>query len=194
MAHENLKFVIRLEDLDVWQPVFGSQDYGTFYMIYIKINSIQDIPAQGGSSNTFYLYNCDFKLQNYRGAITMGLSGSPDMNFEDSVDGVDVFLNISVSPFLVNNEILNEDIILNSPLEAGMTLQTNFTLNPPPQHLFDPSNPDKSVYLNPYRLIRDGEAYSEISTRKLSSNAPFPIPKDIGCKHGPCIPDRSIIK
>lgn len=192
MAHENLKFVIRLEDRNVWQPVFGSQDFGTFYMIYIKIKDIQEIT---GEDNTpFFLYTCDFKLQNYRGAITMGLTGSPDMKIESSVEGVDAFLNVSVSPFHVNNEILDENIILRSPLQVGMTLQTNFTLNAPPQHLFDPANPDKSVYLSPYRLIRDGEAYSEISTRKLGSNEPFPIPKDIGCEFGPCIPDRSIIK
>ena len=37
MAHENLTFRVDLNERNEWQPIFGSQDYGTFYMVYIKI-------------------------------------------------------------------------------------------------------------------------------------------------------------
>lgn len=69
MAHETLKFKVHLDDNENWQPITGSKHYGTFYMLYIKIKNTFE-------NDLGKYYCCDFKLQNYKGAITLGLSES----------------------------------------------------------------------------------------------------------------------
>ena len=47
----------------------ASQDYGTFYLVYAKITSYEKIEVNGVEKHRYVF---DFKLQNFRGNITMG--------------------------------------------------------------------------------------------------------------------------
>lgn len=197
MAHENLKFRVVLDEKNEWQPIFGSQDYGTFYMVYIKIKGQSVKKNETGKKS--YKYTCDFKLQNYRGQITMGFKKGyiPELTtptgHEPDGEGVQMFLNIEIVPFTVNEELNDITLEQTTPLKKGMTVQTNFIQGVPPKDLYDPKNPEKSRYLNPYRFVRDGEAYSEISARKFKKTGTpntFEDPSRFGCWIGPCIPNR----
>lgn len=195
MAHEELKFKIDLKEKNDYQPILGSQDYGTFYMVYIRIIDYKSFTNDFGI--TQHNYTCDFKLQNFRGEVTMGFSNqTPSINFIENPevnDGIDVVLNITVAPFSLNIELLNIVIETDKQIKQNMILETNFERKSPPADLYDPINPEKSKYLNPNRFIRDGEDFTEISTRKFGSDDSFPIPDSAGVRNGICLPNRSLI-
>ncbi|SNR15631.1 hypothetical protein [Tenacibaculum jejuense] len=195
MAHENLKFKLNLKDKTNFQPILGSQDYGTFYMVYIKIKKFEEFD----NSDNFrqYNYHCDFKLQNFIGDITIGFgNSSPKIEFStqsNSDDHIDAYINFSITPFDTNTEI-SKVIELHKKLESGMILDSNYSRTPPNQNIYDPKKPEKSKYLNPYRFIRDGEDYVEISGRKFGTDEPFPIPDSMGEPVGFCVPKRILIE
>ncbi len=194
MAHEFLKFKIDLNDKENFQPVLGSQDYGTFYMVYIQIKKYESFINDAGIEQ--HNYTCDFKLQNFIGDITIGFAeNSPNITFPNAnpKDPIDASLNIKVSPFNTNRCIKDRIIELEKPLSSGMIMQTTFERNSPPNSLYDPQKPGESEYLNPYRFIRDGEDYLEISSRVFPDTSPFPIPDASGYPRGFCVPNRSII-
>jgi hypothetical protein len=196
MAHENLKFRVDINNTKDWQPIFGSQDYGTFYMVYIKFKSYRKFENEFNSIEHEYI--CDFKLQNYRGQITMGFGeyktkiALPD-GTRNTDNEISVYITIGVAPFTIREELSDVVFSLSKPLTDGMVLQTEFERELPPNCLFKPGSPERSTYLDPYSYVRDGEAYSEISMRKKGSSEPFPIPEGIGCFIGPCIPNRSTL-
>ena len=63
MAHEDLKFKIDLTNFKDYQPILGSQDYGTFYMIYMKIISYEKFTNVDGFEQ--HRYKFEFKIQNF---------------------------------------------------------------------------------------------------------------------------------
>lgn len=57
-----------------WQAIFADYKYGTHYMIYAKF-----MGTPNDSNGSFTLKSVQLYLQNYTGAITLGLAGSPKM-------------------------------------------------------------------------------------------------------------------
>ncbi|QNM86297.1 hypothetical protein H9W90_04020 [Polaribacter pectinis] len=195
MAHENLKFRLDLNERNDWQPILATQEFGTFFMVYIKFKDFIEENNQGLSIKS---YKCDFKLQNFKGDITIGFSNNtPILTYPDGTRPYDnelnAYINIVIQPFNLNHEINDCNLIVTQPLEKGLILQTYYDRVNPPINISDPLHPEKSLYLNPNKLIRDGEFYSEISTRKLGDTNPFPNPNDAGCRNGLCVADRLII-
>ena len=163
-------------------------------MVYVKIKEYEVLTNDDGFQQ--HNYTCDFKLQNFIGDITIGFAENfPNITFPtpDVNDPIDASLNIKVSPFNTNNLIKDRVIELEKPLSSGMIMQTTFERSNPPSNLYNPLKPEESEYLNPYRFIRDGEDYLEISSRVFPSNRPFPIPDAMGYPRGFCVPNRSLI-
>ena len=196
MAHENLKFALQLDRKD-WQPIMGAQDYGTFYMVYIRIKNYQKQEEDGVSAHT---YTVDFKLQNFTGPITMGLTGSPLLSFEDITQTVDeksqttrwAKIKIDITPFTVNNEIIDYKLIATEALSKGSPLAVIYNRQLPPAHIYNPNDLDNSVYLNPHAILRDGDDYMDIALRKNNSDQPF-TQVIAGPPFGICNPSHSII-
>lgn len=171
MAHENLKFPLSLNRPGEWQPILASQDFGTFYVVYIKFNDSGSRVNE--AENTEHYYNCDFKLQNFVGAVTMGLTGTPDINIAPYQDYSNLDIKINVAPFNTNFEIIDKDLILENPIEKEMVIQTVYNVDSVPSSLFNNADPDNSAYLNPHTIIRDGDTSLEIGTRDYGSTDPY---------------------
>lgn len=195
MAHENLKFPLSLTKNDIWQPVFGAQHHGTFYMIYIKIKSYEKV--QNDFGKTEHTYHCDFRLQNYRGAITMGLIGTKIPKFSTDTSeaklGDILNINLEVSPFKKNDYLNNIKLKLVKPIESKLVTVINVFVLSPPIELFNPKDLDNSLYLNPYTHLRDGDEYTDVVFRKSGTDQPFQSPGNMGWPGmGFCIPDICI--
>nr|WP_321222368.1 hypothetical protein [uncultured Psychroserpens sp.] len=195
MAHENLKFQLSLTKNDIWQPVFGAQHHGTFYMIYIKIKSYEEVKNEFGKIE--HTYDCDFRLQNYRGAITIGLAGSKTPKFttdtSDANLGDILNINLEVKPFTKKDYLNDVKLKLVKPIESNLITVINVFVLSPPKNLFDPNDLDNSLYLNPYTHLRDGDEYTEVAFRKSGTNQPFQSPANMGWPGmGFCIPDICI--
>lgn len=194
MAHQFLKFKIDLNDNKNFQPVLGSQDYGTFYMVYIKIKKYKSFTNEDGFEQ--HNYTCDFKLQNFIGDITIGFAdNAPEIKFPNSnpKDPIDASLNIKIAPFMVNPFIKDRVLELDKKLDKGFILETNFERKIPRPALYDSNKPNNSEYLSPYSFIRDGEDYLEIATRKFGTNDTFKPRKSMAGDGGFCVPNRSLI-
>ena len=200
MAHENLRFRLNVEDRNDYQPVLASQDYGTFYLVYAKITSYEQVETDGIQKHQYVF---DFKLQNFRGNITMGFVDSNDdehttfslgkSNTKNRILFGDYELVVKVAPFRVSSEITGVTFILDEPLEKGHIIRTNLGRQKPPKELYLSDNPDASRYLNPYRFSRDGDEYLELSTRIYGSGDPFKEPNAGGVPGGFCIPELTLV-
>ena len=164
MAHEELKFKVEFDfNQDQYQPIYASLDYGTFYMIYADFVSDYEQVSPIGVKQ--YYYTCNFKLQNFRGDITIGFNNHVVEIDPAKEPDVDAYLKFQIRPFKVNEELKNVVILSTIPLKKGMVVQTKVTRKSPPRTLYDPFQPQNSAYLNPYRFERDGEDFDEISKR-----------------------------
>lgn len=209
MAHENLKFNLKLKfeknpKDKKWQPIYGAQHHGTFYMIYIKFNSKSTGTKE--DKTTFYKYNCSFRIQNYRGAITMGLSGKPSLKhgFDNHHKSDVMYLNIDVTPFTKNDYINDVELKESNQLTKDLVLVSKVNCTPPPENIFSNKgkniktihkNLDNSIYIDPYQYTRDGDHFREVSTREAGSTSPFPSIQTGGSdnNYGFCLADVSII-
>ncbi|AOW19534.1 hypothetical protein [Urechidicola croceus] len=192
MAHENLKFRLKIDLKDTWQPIYGAEHHGTFYMIYVKINKYEVIKNEYGIE--VHSHNWDFRLQNYRGNITMGLVDTPSLKFskdeKETQFGEILNINLSVKPFIKNDIISNCNLNVEKVIPKNMIAVTNVMLLNPPIELYNPKDLDNSLYINPYSHFRDGDHFNEVSTRPVGSKDPFPTPEDMGFgKFGICMPD-----
>ncbi|MDB2385466.1 hypothetical protein N9V96_03230 [Polaribacter sp.] len=192
MAHEFLKFKIDLKDKENYQPVLGSKDYGTFYMVYIKIKDYKAHTNDEGFIQ--HNYTCDFKLQNFIGEITIGFATIPYITFpnKDPKDPKDIILNIDIEPFNIDTEFKEQVLELRKEIKEKNIMETSINRKNPREDLYNPLKPEESKYLNPYRFIRDGEDYLEISSRTFGSHTPFPIPDKMAGEYDFCVPNRSV--
>ncbi|GAB4159788.1 MAG: hypothetical protein Tsb0033_14800 [Winogradskyella sp.] len=194
MAHENLKFRLSTTSTN-WQPVYGGQHHGTFYMVYIKIKSYDKIEI--AKDKTAYELVCDFRLQNFRGAITMGLVDFSGHNFaeethDDTAEHI-LYFNLEVAPFTKNDYLNNIKILLEAPIEKGLISVFKVLLLLPPKNIFNPNDLENSLYLNPYTHVRDGDQYIDVAYRKHGTKDPFEAPEGMGWgKYGLCVPDVCI--
>ncbi len=201
MAHENLKFSLDFSDNQNWQPIVGNQDYGTFYMIYIKIKNYGSQVNEFGV--TEYFYDCDFRIQNFRGEITIGFSGIPQINPKDSEtiinsnEKIDVEIILQLAPFTFN-EFCSRNLKREMPIKNNSILRTTVERHLPANDLYNRNEPLKSAYIDPYRYVRDGDTVLEIGTRSYQSNENFNSLADPGIGGDPsvgiCAPDLSKIK
>lgn len=195
MAHENLKFPLSLEKKGIWQPVFGGQHHGTFYMIYINVLKYEAFEMTEGK--TAYKLKCNFRLQNFRGAITIGLVGFKNHQFttEENDNETETILNfnLNVKPFVKNDYLNDIEVFLEKPIESGLIAIFKVSLLLPPKEIFNPEDLDNSTYINPYTHTRDGDQYMELAFRLSGTNDIFQSPKGMGWgKHGFCLPDVCI--
>jgi hypothetical protein len=200
MAHENLRFRLDLEDRKEYQPILASQDYGTFYLVYAKITSYEKVEVNGIEKHRYWF---DFKLQNFRGCITMGFVDSNEDEHKTFSLGRtksknrilygDFELVVKVAPFRVSSEITQVPLDLNEPLQKGHIIRTNLGRMKPPKELYLSEAPDEARYLNPYRFERDGDEYLEIATRHFGREVPFKEPAAGGVHGGICVPELSLV-
>ncbi|MFD2565308.1 hypothetical protein [Aquimarina rubra] len=216
MAHEALKFNVQVKDYQNWQPIVGCQHYGTFYMIYIKFIKVE---KEGDK----FIYTCSFKLQNYTGAITMGLTGYPNIevlddeekkdneNFlRENIPGfdelteeeqqktldthrIDCELTIYTKPFHYNEEITECRL---NPIKSpleGMTLNVDCVKNIPDSTYYNESNPLQSKYINPYHFRRTGDELLELGHKRHIIDEPFSGRNDGGTLLSQCNPSRSFL-
>lgn len=197
MAHENLKFPLNLKKNDTWQPIYGGQHHGTFYMIYIMIHNYEEIEV--AKDQKAYNFECSFRLQNFRGAITIGLNDFRNHQFavDESDENTENILNfnLEVKPFKKNDHLNNIQILLEKPIESGLIAVFNVFITSPPDCLFNPKDLDNSTYINPYTHLRDGDQYIDVAFRRNGSEEQFRPPEDMGWgKYGFCIPDVCIFE
>lgn len=197
MAHENLKFPLSLEKNDTWQPIYGGQHHGTFYMIYIKIHTYEKIEMS--KEKPGYSLECSFRLQNFRGAITIGLAEFNNHQFTDEGTETEpepvLNFNLKVKPFKKRDYLEKVRIPLEKPINSGLIAVFNVFILPPPDCLFDPNDLDNSTYINPYSHLRDGDQYTDVAFRRSGTDEPFRSPEDMGWgKYGFCIPDVCIFE
>ncbi|WP_420570879.1 hypothetical protein [Kordia sp.] len=150
MAHENLRFNLDTSS-DKYQPIFGNQELGTFFMIYMQIISYKQVEYSPGIIT--HSYEVKFKIQNFRGAITMGFNGVPTIN---SNTGHDIQIKLPVSPFSSKAEI---PYIINSTkkLEKGFTIDSIAVINSIPSNI-------ANSYIDPRKFQRNGDTLDAVIT------------------------------
>lgn len=216
MAHEALKFNVLTENKTNWQPILGSQDFGTFYMIYIRFTKLL-------YNSDKYHYYAEFKLQNYNGPITMGFESTPilyelkeedkrirneqlktlipkfeEMSEEEKQKNleehrVDFRLDINVKPFDLDLELKESKLTGVSKVLQGGVLETNVTTVSPDGDLYNPKDLDKSKYINPKHYERSGDEYMLIGRKNKDSIEPFDYYGGIGTLLTKCNPSRSYL-
>jgi hypothetical protein len=195
--HENLKFNLQPNILNDWQPILSSQVYGTFYMVYIQFIKHEE-PTEEKNYHTYY---CKYKLQNFRGAITIGFIDEPRINVlpesqYDIKDPIDYSFDIKISPF--NNNC--DTKILEHRLESKISIPNKIfnaevLVADPPQFMYQKNNPDQALYLHPDQYKRDGEDYMEICYRKFGDEQwPCKDNEGFGRYPGICDMTRSITR
>lgn len=200
MAHENLKFKLDLNDNKEWQPILGAQEFGTFFMVYIRFNKVENMANELGVD--VVRYNCSFRLQNFDGAITIGFCGKPKISINpDKNDEISTYINLPLGCF-VFKEL--EDIVEDLPLEipTHKPLMTLYTVRVPNntdtknQKFYNADKPMTSQFLHPYKYERDGDGAYEIGRRPLGSTGEFKSLPDAeeagGGPLGICSPNTSM--
>ncbi|WP_103070794.1 hypothetical protein [Aquimarina sediminis] len=171
--HENLRFNLKLEKLNDWQPVIATEYIGTFYMVYIRF--ISTIKEHSGGEHSA---KCQFYLQNYRGPITFGLDHSKKDDFAAhklSDDMFDYRLNIPISIFEKNPDpdqakefegIPVVNLVFTSGLYEKNTIETEVIYRDPPSNIFNPHDLKNSKFLHPLYQFREGENIQHIHYKK----------------------------
>lgn len=94
-TNENYSGSFILNDEDRYQAIFASQNYGTFYVIYAKINFKKQII---NNEEVSVLDNIDFKLINYKGLINLGFLNDKgkgiDIRFDERYGELKLLLKI----------------------------------------------------------------------------------------------------
>ena len=192
MAHEDLKFKIDLTNFKDYQPILGSQDYGTFYMIYMKIISYEKYTNADGFEQ--HRYQFEFKIQNFIGAITIGLKKcQPELIpvlDQNPNDPVNFQLKLAITPFSTKKAVKYTEV-LDQPIKPEHILSTQYRRNIPGCDLYDENDFDDSRYLNPYQVVRDGDEYLKVCLKKEDDDDCVDM-NDMGGETGFCVPSRSV--
>ena len=165
MAHENLRFKIDPKNKD-WQPIFGNQELDTFFMIYIKINDIY--PEEPDNPNTLYIYEYNYRIQNFRGAISFGFEEFPTMTFEDNPNmPTDCDIRIKLTPFSNKytfgdkcNPFIKEALL--RPLKKGDIIDSLGLIQQIPEHVTGNKKLEKLKYIDPRDFSRNGDTLDAI--------------------------------
>ena len=217
MAHEALKFNIITDDTTHWQPIAGSQDFGTFYMVYIRFTKVIH-------SENKYHYFAEFKLQNYKGPISIGFESTPILRElteeeksnrnlklktliskfeEESPENqerlleehrLDFTLDINVRPFDLDDSIAETKLAGISKEFKNAVLETTLNAVSPDGALYDPKKPLKSRYINPDHYERSGDEVILVGRKNKDSTDPFNHLGAVGTLLTKCNPSRSYLR
>jgi len=100
--HEDYQGTISLKNNMGYQEVYSSQNYGTFYSLYIRLNIDK---KTSGSDDEWTFSNIEFKIINYKGVINLGIrdvtfslsSDETELIFEAAVEGLYGIRNMPVT-------------------------------------------------------------------------------------------------
>jgi hypothetical protein len=172
MAHEQLKFKLHLEDTKEWQPILGDQHLNTFYMVYVKFSEVnEEEDTESGSS--VCTYKCQFRIQNFRGAVTFGFCAAPEIKWSDGSDkevGTNIILNLCAFKC---NDLTNElTYQLDKPIDRNKYLETisNIYIE---EGFINETEPIKSNFLDPLKYRRDGDVAVELG-QKMNDDSDKP--------------------
>lgn len=122
--HETLRSSFKLQKENAeWQQITSDFMYGTFYSVFAKFQY---------EKNSFKPSSCTIKIQNYQGAVSIGLKEvSPEINvILDKTRGINQYvylLDITVSPLNNIHELTQENIHINYP--QNLSTETNKNLS-----------------------------------------------------------------
>lgn len=156
MAHENLKFKIDTKS-DQWQPIFGNQELGTFFMIYMKIKEKLIIEKKGVKS---YKYTLKFKIQNFRGDITIGFGD--DLSMKATEVENDFIIRASLVPFSEKFKY-RYNYRTSKEISKGHIIDSLATVVSIPERV-KKSNYGDMGYLDPRLYLRNGEDLDAVVT------------------------------
>lgn len=186
--HENLKFNLVPANKDVWQPIIAAQAYGTFFGVYIQFCDVQ-------SSSTSDKHHCMFKIQNFRGPITLGLKGPVQINADlkpNPKDPIDFDIILGIEPFSLCSDIEVAELDFQKDFGNGMIVDVKYQLKDPPGFLYNKDDLNGSRYLNPYEYYRDGDNYLKVCFKDEALGTDS-CDEAAGTKGGICDMTRSII-
>lgn len=177
--HENLKMRVDLSLKDNepkvkdWQPIVAKLDYGTFHMIYLKFHSYS--PPIDDDINE-HIYEVSFKIQNYQGAVTMGLVPNQTNNATENQIKTEKFhyqFPIFIEPFSCNEFLPKTELKFNRDIcGCNIVLDVDVKVLPPPRLLFNSSDLNNSPYVDPEKFMRDGDSFFKISYRNIEEQVP----------------------
>ncbi len=176
MAHQFLKFRVQICDSDKdWQPIYASQDYGTFFVVYIKFTEVIENP-DSLPGNFEASYKCEFKVQNFRGPVSIGLNGISELYTKVDDDHFGVFVKIKLKAFHFKEEFTPEELpppyMFTSKINRDKLLKTIVIMDLP-DGMYDKNNPISSNYLFPYKYERDGDTALELGRRPAGTDGMF---------------------
>jgi len=193
MAHENLKFRLDINDNIEWQPIYAAQELQTFFVIYIKfIEYLEDVTLDLGRTAS---YTYQLRIQNFRGPISFGLKGTPQLVNVENHKEFCLRLNIPVMAFHVNNhsEIITQ--CFDNKVQRKKLLEVNTTMHIP-KDIYNENDPISSKYLLPFKAERDGNTAMELGRRKMGTKDKFETYDTSGLAgkpNGICNPNISIV-
>lgn len=194
MAHEQLKFKLHIDDNQEWQPIFGDQQLNTFYMVYILFEEVSE-GLEEELGLPMYKYKCKFRIQNFRGAVTFGFCGVPNLTQPNDSDEIGTEISLDLCAF--KHEEYKEVVYkLDKPIDRNKLLKvdSNIFIR---KEFVDENDPINSDFLDPFKFRRDGNVAVELGQRKYNSGEAFkaiPGLKLIGTpKLGICAPSTSIL-
>ena len=166
MSHEKLQFTLNLANKG-WQPIFGNQELGTFFMIYIKIHNIE--AREPNNPNTKYDYLLSYRIQNFRGSVSFGFTVFPEITLYSQANNSDIDCKISIklSPFSLNLTYLEKTVTYNSKLEKGYTIDTNAIVGDISSEITGTetgTDPQSINYIDPRKFQRNGDTVDAIIT------------------------------
>jgi hypothetical protein len=121
-------------------------------MIYIKFVSYQEREYSPGVIT--YSYEVEFKIQNFRGAVTMGFNGAPDTATD--LANYDLEIRLPVSPF-TSNDTVRYTINTTKKIETGYMIDTLAEI------ISIPSTVANS-YIDPRKFQRNGDTLDAVIT------------------------------
>ncbi len=193
MAHQNLKFRLHLNDSVEWQPIYAGQDFNTFYVVYVKfMNLIEDSDSLMG--NLTASYRCKFRIQNFRGAVSIGFSKEPKL-YKVKDKEFTINIEIFLKAFHFNEYSKEIDFPFVEKIDRSKLLKTKVSLDLP-AGMYNKKKPIESDYLLPYKYERDGDTAIELGRRTAGSTKPFKNYSDEGISGGEfgiCSPDTSLL-
>ncbi|RDK84751.1 hypothetical protein [Marinirhabdus gelatinilytica] len=146
-----------------YQTLAGRSAYGTFYMLYLKLNGYTAKPPKDPKEHE---YSFEIYLQNFEGAITMGFPSQQKVTLkkadktkysnESPKHQPDYVLTIEVQPFNTNTTLNISKKLLDESLK-GKIIDVDIQHKFPPNMIYDSNNPHNTPYLDPYKYVRDGE-------------------------------------
>jgi hypothetical protein len=140
----------------------GDQEFDTFFMVYIKFVKVA-VPKII-DSKTFYEYSFKLKIQNYKGAVTIGFINNQELELMKRVKNeIKSKITLRLCAFHYNEEE-EINLISDRQIDKKWFLETRYDLFLPPG-MFNSQNTMHSTFLYPTKYRRDGDSYIELGEK-----------------------------